>query len=153
VAEVGLFRLYLMELGSSLQPTGRMVVFPNSVFFQPQALFKQVPGVDYVWRTITMKLPNTADYAGVERRLLSAVESVYQGYRETVERQHGAALSSLNLHTAVPRPESRVRFVDSDLEITIRYPAEIGRAAEIDDRITREVIRETGGVPVQAAQG
>jgi hypothetical protein len=35
-----------------------------------------------------------------------------------------------------------VRFVDSGLEITIRYPVEIRRAAEIDDRITREVIQQ-----------
>jgi hypothetical protein len=33
-------------------------------------------------------------------------------------------------------------LVDSGLEITIRYPAEIRRAAEIDDRITREVIQQ-----------
>jgi hypothetical protein len=32
-----------------------------------------------------------------------------------------------------------LRFVDSELEITIRYPVEIDRAAEIDGRVTREV--------------
>jgi small-conductance mechanosensitive channel len=145
VADIGLFRLYLMELGGSslaLQPTGRIVVFPNSVFFQPAAMFKQLPGVDYAWRTITLKLSGSTDYALVERRLLDAVESVYAEYRESVERQHRTAHSSLNLHTAAPRPESRVRFVDSSLEITILYPVEIRRAAEIDDRITREVIQQ-----------
>src|SRR5439155_13222638 len=43
VVDIGLFRLYLMELGGSglaLQPTGRIVVFPNAVFFQSSALFK-----------------------------------------------------------------------------------------------------------------
>ena len=59
-----------------------------------------------------------------------------------MERQHSSVQSSLNLHTASPRPESRLRFVDSGLEITIRYPVEIRRAAEIDDRITREVIQQ-----------
>ena len=145
VADVGLFRLYLMELGGSglaLQPTGRMVVFPNAVFFQPSALFKQLPGVDYVWRAITVKLAGTKDYALVERHLLDAVESIYAEYREEIERQYNSVRSSLNLHTTAPRPESRLRFVDSGLEITIRYPAEIRRAAEIDDRITREVIQQ-----------
>src|SRR5215469_10815684 len=73
VVDVGLFRLYLMELGGSgldLQPTGRIVVFPNAVFFQPAALFKQLPGIDYVWRAITLKLTGAADYEVVERRLL-----------------------------------------------------------------------------------
>ena len=145
VAEIGLFRLYLMELGGSglaLQPTGRIVMFPNAVFFQPAAMFKQLPGIDYVWRAITLKLEGTTDYALVERRLLAAVESIYGEYREVVERQHSAAHSSLNLHTAAPRPESHVRLVDSGLEIAIRYPVEIRRAAEIDDRITREVIAQ-----------
>lgn len=145
VADIGLFRLYLMELGGfglALQPTGRIVVFPNAVFFQPSALFKQLPGIDYVWRAITLKLSGTtSDYALVEQHLLAAVESIYAEYREIVERQHSMVQSSLNLHTAAPRPESRVRFIDSGLEITIRYPVEIRRAAEIDDRITREVIQ------------
>jgi small-conductance mechanosensitive channel len=145
VVEIGLFRVYLMELGGAelaLQPTGRIVVFPNSVFFQPSAVFKQIPGFDYVWRTITLKLPGTADYALIERRLLAAIESIYTEYRGVVEQQHKNIQSSLNLHTAAPRPESHVRFVDSGLEMTLRYPVEIRRAAEIDDRVAREVIQQ-----------
>jgi small-conductance mechanosensitive channel len=152
VVDIGLFRLYLMELGGSgpaLQPTGRVVVFPNAVFFQPAALFKQLPGIDYVWRTVTLKAPATTDYAAVESRLLAAVESIYSGYRDVLEKQHKAVQAGLNLHTAAPRPESRVRFVDSSLEITIRYPVEIHRAAEIDDRITRELIQQVGPLHFQ----
>ena len=74
--------------------------------------------------------------------LLAAVESIYAEYRHVVERQHEEAQSSLNLQAAVPHPESRPRFIDSDLEITIIYPVEIRRTPEIDDRITREVIRQ-----------
>ena len=145
VVDIGLFRLYLMELGGSgltLQSTGRIVVFPNAVFFQPSALFKQLPGVDYGWRTMTLTLAPTTDYAPVEGRLLAAVESVYADYREKVERQHQNALSSMNLHTTAPRPESRLRLVEAGLQITIRYPVEFGRADEIDDRITRAVVQE-----------
>jgi hypothetical protein len=71
VVDVGLFRLYLMELGGSgpaLEPTGRIVVFPNAVFFQPSALFKQLPGIDYAWRAITLTLAAADDYALVEGR-------------------------------------------------------------------------------------
>jgi hypothetical protein len=52
VVELGLVRIYLMELvgtGTELHPTGRIVVFSNSVIFQPSAMFKQLPGIDYVW--------------------------------------------------------------------------------------------------------
>lgn len=54
VIEIGLFRMYLMELSGAamgLHPTGRIVVFPNAVFFQPAAMFKQLPGIDYTWHT------------------------------------------------------------------------------------------------------
>jgi small-conductance mechanosensitive channel len=145
VVDIGLFRLYLMELGGSgiaFYPTGRIVVFPNAVFFQPSAMFKQLPGMEYAWRAISLTLTGTADFSPVEGRILSAVESVYAEYRESVERQHRDALSSMNLHAPVPRPESRVRLVDRGLQITIRYPVEISRADETDDRITRAVVQE-----------
>lgn len=41
VVEIGLFRLYLMELNAERQPTGRIVSFPNSVLFQPQAFHRE----------------------------------------------------------------------------------------------------------------
>ena len=60
VIDIGIFRLYLMELagsGSDLNPTGRIVVFSNAILFQPSAFFKQVPGADYGWREITLSSP------------------------------------------------------------------------------------------------
>ena len=54
VMEVGLVRLFLMELsgtGNDLHPTGRVAAFANSIIFQPSALMKQAPGMDYVWHS------------------------------------------------------------------------------------------------------
>jgi small-conductance mechanosensitive channel len=150
VVDIGLFRLYLMELGGSglaLRPTGRIVVFPNAIFFQPGAVFKQMPGIEYAWRTIKLKLSGAADYGLVEKRLLAAVESIYSEYREAVERQHKTAQSSLDLHTPPPHPETELHFMDSGLELTIRYPVEIRRAAEIDDRIAREIAQQIQNDP------
>jgi small-conductance mechanosensitive channel len=143
VVDIGLFRLFLMELnggGAGFHPTGRVVVFPNAVLFQPSAIFKQIPEMDYLWRTLTVTLGKESDRALVEQRLLAAVDSVYSEYRDSIERKHKAALTSLNMQAAAPRPESRYRFSDSGLEFTIRYPVESKRAAEIDDRMTRELI-------------
>ena len=47
VIDIGIFRMYMMELNgepNNLQPTGRIVVFSNSVLFQPNAFYKQIPG-------------------------------------------------------------------------------------------------------------
>ncbi len=55
VVEIGLVRIYLMELaGPQMRSTGRMVVLSNAVLFQPTAMFKQMPGGDFYWHTITM---------------------------------------------------------------------------------------------------
>jgi small-conductance mechanosensitive channel len=141
VIEIGLFRMYLMELsGAAMGATGRIVVFPNAVFFQPSAMFKQLPGINYAWHTVSITVSRSCDHAQAEKQVMAAVESVYRDYREKVERQYEAVRTSLNLHTDAPRPEARVRFVDSGLEIVVRYPVEIGAAAATDDRITRELL-------------
>ena len=60
VIELGLVRLYLMELGGhgSLGPTGRVVAFANSIVFQVSSgLFKQIHGVNFVWREIDPDSP------------------------------------------------------------------------------------------------
>ena len=60
VVDVGLVRLYLMELagtGVDLYPTGRIVVFSNSVLFQATTpLFKQLPGAEYAWHEVAVRL-------------------------------------------------------------------------------------------------
>ena len=143
VIEIGLFRMYLMELSGAamgLHPTGRIVVFPNAVFFQPAAMFKQLPGIDYTWHTVSVTLSRDCDHALAEKQVMAAVESVYGGYRKEIDRQYEAARTSLNLHADAPRPEARVRFVDSGVEVSVRYPVEIGSAGATDDRITRELL-------------
>jgi hypothetical protein len=52
-----------------LEPTGRVVVYPNSVFFQPSVVFKQA--LDYVCRSITL-VSGGSDYAVIKKRLLTA---------------------------------------------------------------------------------
>jgi len=143
VVDTGLFRLYLMELaggGRDLNPTGRLVVFSNSVLFQPSPFFKQVPGADYVWHEVALTLAPESDYHLAEQRLLAAIESVYAEYREEIERQHSNAMKMVHVQMPPPRPEGRLRFVDAGLEFAVRYPVDIRRAAEIDDRVTRKLV-------------
>ena len=94
VIEVGLVRLYLMELsgtGIDLYPTGRVVVFSNSVMFQAAPFFKQLPGTAYAWHEVALTLAPGTDYGTAEKTLLEAVNSVYAKYRHAIERQHAFA--------------------------------------------------------------
>jgi small-conductance mechanosensitive channel len=143
VIDIGLFRLYMMELAGGnrdLSPTGRIVVFSNAVLFQPNAFFKQLPGADYVWHEVALTLSPDTDHRIAEQRLLGAVESVYKTYHELIDRQYARIKDSVHLSVSAPRPVGRLRLVDAGLEYVIRYPVDIHRAGEIDDAITRKLL-------------
>ena len=149
VVDIGLVRLHLMEIGKEATPTGRMVVFSNSVVFQPTAgLFKQIPGTRFDWHEITLTLAAESDYHKVEERLTAAVATVFENYRERMERQRRSMEQSLgpvsgnSLH-----PETRLRLTQSGLEVVIRYPVELDEANKIDDRIAREVLDAINRAP------
>jgi small-conductance mechanosensitive channel len=148
IINIGLFRLHLMEIGgfgAGKRPTGRVVVFPNSVVFLANSgLFKQAPGAKFVWHEIRLILAPESDFQEAEKRMLGAVNSVYDGYKEDIERQHrnmAQALAPLTIASLAP--ESRLRFVRGGLTVSIRYPVDLDGAEEIDDRITRAVLDAT----------
>jgi small-conductance mechanosensitive channel len=148
VVEIGLFRLYLMELaGKAMQPTGRIVGFSNAVLFQPQPFYKQTPGANYAWHELSFTLSPDTDYAIAEHRLLGAVEQVYSEYRDRVEQQHRAAARLLRLPLDPPRPQSQLRFTDAGLEFLVRYPVDLKDAGAIDDRITRRLLEAINEEP------
>jgi small-conductance mechanosensitive channel len=151
VVDIGMVRLHLMEVtgGTSPRPTGRVVVFSNSVVFQAGAgLFKPIPGTSFLWHEITLTLSPESDYRHVEERLLDAVNKVYSEYRDRMEMQRRNLERSLRSVQPVSlAPGSRLRLTPSGLEVVIRYPVELGNAAEIDDRVTRELLDAIGREP------
>ncbi|MEZ0267218.1 MAG: mechanosensitive ion channel protein MscS, partial [Phycisphaerae bacterium] len=150
VISTGLFRLYLMEMagGRQLKPTGRVVVFSNSVLFQPAGFFKQAPGTEYAWNEVGLTLSPESDYKAAEERLKGAIDGVVKEYRPELERQHERVKrSSSGVTIDPPDTETRLRFVDAGLEVVVRYPVEIRRSAEIDDRVTRAVLEAVEAEP------
>ena len=139
-----------MELSGAkpdLRPTGRVVVFSNSVLFQPSAFYKQLPGSDYIWHEIAIALSPTSDLKLAEKRLLGAVNSVFADYRDQVREQHAQIARALHVPMSSPEPEGRLRFIDDGLEFAVRYPVDIHNASQIDDRITRELINTLNQEP------
>jgi len=145
VVDIGLVRLHLLEFGSSGAevPTGRVVAFSNSVVFQTSTgLFRQIPGTSFVWHEISLTLSADSDYHVVESRLLGTVEAVFAGYREEMERQHRQmerTLSTVSIDEL--RPRSRLRLTPAGIEAAIRFPVDYQHATEIDDRVTRELLK------------
>src|SRR5262249_55846484 len=143
VVDIGLVRVQLVEVtpGPAPQPTGRVVAFSNAVVFQAgSGMFKQIPGTSFVWHEITLTLDPKSDYRQVEQRMLEAVKRVFAEYRDQMETQRRNMERSLNSTLRPFTPESRLHLTQNALEVVIRYPVELGNAAEIDDRITRAIL-------------
>jgi len=135
--------------GTGPRPTGRVVAFSNSVVFQANAgMFKQIPGTNFLWHEVTLTIGPESNYRQVEQRMLDAVNKVLSEYHEKMETQRRNMERTLySVRSSSFDPESRLRLTQSGLEVVIRYPVELGNAAEIDDRITRELLETIGREP------
>ena len=150
VVEVGLVRLHLMELsGGDFLPTGRIVAFSNSIVFQPTAgMFRQIPGTNFLWHEITLELSLDVDYAEVKRRLLAVVEKVLANYRDDLDRQYRVLQNSfIFVPVSEFHPRLQLHFLPSVLQVVVRYPVDRRQAAEIDERLTQELLHELDREP------
>jgi small-conductance mechanosensitive channel len=145
VIEVGLVRLYLMEFagtGADLHSTGRVAVFSNSVIFQPSALIKQAPGTEYVWHGVAVTLAFEANLEQARERMLSAVESVYNTYKQVIQAQHAAFERAVNTQLPDASPTSRAHYTDSGIEVIVRYPVEIEDVSRVDEKVINAILQE-----------
>lgn len=144
VIDLGLVRLHLMELGGqgSMSPTGRVVAFANSIIFQASGgLFKQIPGINLAWREITATLPSGADYAALKARLIEAVSNVLKDYHEDLVRQtQEIRRTAAHSSASAALPQVQLRFSAAGVDAVVRYPVQLEHAAEIDERVSREVL-------------
>ena len=152
VVEIGLVRIHVMELGGSgrdLQPTGRVVAFSNSFVFQPMAgMFKQIPGTNFVWHEITLTMAADSDYRSVEERMTKAVDAAFASYHETLEEQRALMERSLGSVSVGPlQPRTALRLTPAGLEVRVSFPVQVHEGTEIDDRVTREILKELDREP------
>jgi small-conductance mechanosensitive channel len=144
VLEIGLVRLHLMELGGTgidLYPTGRVVVFSNSVLFGATPLYKQLPGTSYTWHEFALTLSPDTDPGLAQFVLTNVANSVYASYRKEIDHQHAVLERVLDTAFPLPQPGAKWQFTDTGLELVLRFPVVIEHAEEIDDQMTREVMR------------
>ncbi len=150
VVEVGLVRFYMMELtgsGTELHPTGRVAVFANSVLFQSGTpLYKQLPGTDYVWHEITIKLKPGSDYQPATDLIHDAVKGIYADYKARIDEQHHQIEKWMDTALASPDITGRLQLSDG-LQYAILYPVQIASGSETDERIVRKIMAALSGDP------
>jgi small-conductance mechanosensitive channel len=141
VIDLGLVRLHLMELGGhgQLGPTGRVVAFANSIVFQVSSgLFKQIHGVNFVWREITLSLPPGIDYAATKRKLAAAVANVLMEDREEILRQTKEIQRATSSSSGADvQPRVQLSFSGTGVDAHIRYPVHLQNAGEMEERVSQ----------------
>lgn len=145
VIEVGLLRFYVLEVASSgnlSQPTGRVAVFSNAILFQALTpLYKQLPGTEYTWHQIVVKLASDKDYRVAAQRILDCVQQIYETYRSHVERQHRDLENWMDMPLDAPNVQSNLQLQDGGLQLWIRYPAALRGAPAEDEKISEALLR------------
>ena len=144
VVEIGLVRFHLMELstaGADAVPTGRVVAFSNSVVFQStSALFKQIPGTNFIWHEISLKFAPEIDYRLLRARLEEATNTALAHYRDLLERQRRQMEMTLSsISETELKPRVRIHFTTSALEVVVRFPVVLEKAGEIDEQVISEL--------------
>jgi hypothetical protein len=144
VIDVGLVRFYMMELagsGTELNPTGRIAVFSNAVLFQAGTpLYKQMPGTEYAWHELIVKLTDTANYKTVCEAILKEIHAIYDGYRAQIEQQHQGVQNWMQVAIDLPTVESRLQFNGGGFQLCARFPVEIKQASETDEKLTQALL-------------
>ena len=144
VIDVGLVRLYIMELagtGVDLYSTGRIAVFSNSVLFQATTpLFKQLPGTQYTWHEVVLPLAPGADFALFQKTVLGTVEAAYKNSGQALGRYQPELEHGVEISVTPPLPHQHLQFADAGLELVVRYPVDLRNASEVDDKITRVLL-------------
>jgi small-conductance mechanosensitive channel len=158
VLENGFFRLTLMEVAgdeSGREPTGRAVIFPNSVVFQPNSnFFRQLPGATFCWHELRLTLAPDCDYRLAEQRLNEVINAVFARDRDRINSEYRLIERELELRIETPRPRTRLSLGPRGLEIVIRYPARLTGAVRTADEIARrllDAIKREPGLRLAAA--
>jgi small-conductance mechanosensitive channel len=144
VVDVGFVRFYLLELagtGIDLQPTGRVVAFPNAVLFQATTpMYRQVPGTDYTWHEIAVALQAGGNHKLVEDTMMQVVQNVYQKYQPVLDRQQQRIEQRFEVPFTPLKPKAQLQLSDTGLEAVVRYPVSLRHNVEADDEITRRLL-------------
>jgi hypothetical protein len=111
-------------------------------------MFKQIPGTNFVWHEITLTLPADSDYGLAEQRMIKAVDTAFAPYHDTLEQQRSLMERNLSSVSIGPlQPRTGLKLTPSGLEVRVTFPVQISQASEIDDRVTREILKELDHEP------
>jgi hypothetical protein len=74
---------------------------------------------------------------------------VYGQYKERIDQQHAESEAWMEAAVPAPKVETRLRLTEG-LQFSVMYPVEVGRAAEIDQKVVEKVLQAVAHDPAAA---
>lgn len=142
VVDIGLTKLTMMELGGEggeREPTGRLLVVPNSVVFR-EKYANRAYGTSLGWDEIELSVAPDSDYRLAEKRLLEVVEEVYARYRDVARAESREMERRFNVRMEPPRPQSRLKVSNDAVRLCVHYPVDARMRSQVADDISRRLL-------------
>jgi hypothetical protein len=89
---------------------------------------------------MTLSMHPTSSCDQVSKTILTAVDNIYEPYRESIERQHRDVMNWADIRAGVPKVESRLQFAGSGLQLLIRFPVQLENAMKVDEQVTQAMV-------------
>jgi hypothetical protein len=88
-----------------------------------------------------LAVPDGSDYTAIKERLRAAAERVLEKYRDEFVRQTRELRKTAASHSAEEvQIYVQLRFSSGLVEAIVRYPVPFQRAAEVEERMSRELL-------------
>jgi uncharacterized protein YggL (DUF469 family) len=99
-----------------------------------------MPGTEYAWHELIVKLTDTANYKIVCEAILKEIQAIYDGYRTKIEQQHQGVQNWMQVAIDRPAIESRLQFNGGACQLCVRFPVQIKQASATDEEVTQALL-------------
>jgi hypothetical protein len=124
------------------------------VFQASGGLFKQIPGVNFAWHETTVSLPATADHTALKEKLMAAVSEVVKEFHEEIVRQtKQIEQTTASSSVGGALPQVQLHFSAAGVDALVRYPVQLQHEAEIDERVSQELMKVIASATPAAGHG
>jgi hypothetical protein len=98
--------------------------------------------MNFAWHETTLTLPAVDDYGALKDKVLAAIRAVVNEYSEDLLRQTRETTSTIAPGTvSAAEPQVQMHLSNGHMDAQIRYPVPLARAAEIDERVAKVVLK------------
>lgn len=132
VTDITITYMSLEEIGGTIdgeEKSGRIITLPNSLLFEKE-IINYTAQHDYIVDEVKTAVTYESDLKKAEKIILKAVEKIMTPFWESFPKR-------------IPKePHIRLRFMESGIDVTVRYHVLATKRNEISTNITREIFNK-----------